>query len=66
MILDNDGATAVILGNKIAAEVPTLLFPVDVDQVEIESGVENVNIVLKPLREILRLVLPHFSKGYPL
>jgi hypothetical protein len=65
LVLDHDPVASLILSHEIDAEAAGSLFAAGIHQIQIQGVVENIEVLLEPSREVVRLVGPHFPKRNP-
>jgi hypothetical protein len=65
LILDNNGVTIFVLGDQINAEVASGSLALCTGEREIYGIVKDVNVLLKPLREVVCLMLPDLPERNP-
>jgi hypothetical protein len=66
LVFNNDSPTVFVFRNQINTEIARRSLSFRSRQVEIKGFIQYVDVVLKPLCNILRLVLPHFTQGHAL
>jgi hypothetical protein len=66
LVLDHRDPARVVLGNEINAERPCGVLALGVAEIHVEHVVQNVDVLLKPSREVVRLMRPDTAQRHPL
>ncbi|WP_423924317.1 hypothetical protein [Candidatus Palauibacter sp.] len=66
LVLDHDGATFLVLRDRVNAEGTGGLFPLSSGKLESRGLADHVDVLLQPCREVVSFVPPHLAQCYPM
>jgi len=62
LVVDDDRPPGIVLSNEVNAERACCAFALDVRKRDVENVVQNVDVLLEPGGQVVRLVPPHIPQ----